>query len=87
MKNLKKKELELIAEVLNSLVKNTDKTTGVKMNTIHFSRFFNKTHYIDFNEKKCCFKVYKKYINWKKPIKEKKIGTKELIKNNLSQSF
>ena len=71
-------DLSIIAETLNVL-KMSGKTSGlefryldekkldyctVEMNTYHFSRFYNKTHYIDYNERLCKFRVYKKYKGW-----------------------
>lgn len=63
MKNYTNKDLKFIAHILNKLSARSNKTNGVEMNTYHFSRFYNSTHYIDHNAR-YGFKVYKKYKGW-----------------------
>ena len=53
-------ELNVIAEALNILIKNSNKTKGVIMNSYHLSRFQSKTHCLDYNEQLKKIKVYKK---------------------------
>ncbi|MEK6883321.1 MAG: hypothetical protein AABY22_27080, partial [Nanoarchaeota archaeon] len=62
-KNFTNIELGLIASVLTILCKDSHETDGLRsaMNTYHFTRFSNETHYIDYHEKKKTFKVYKHY--------------------------
>lgn len=66
LKNYSQSELKTIAEALNMLRKDSNETKGVVMNTWHFTRFANKTHYIDFNEIKKQFYVYKHYNGFKR---------------------
>lgn len=57
-------DLKLIANVLNTLRFTSDHTYGIKLDSFHMSRFYNKTHYIDFNEKAGKCRVYKKLKCW-----------------------
>lgn len=61
MKIYSKLELDTIANALNILIKNSDKTKGVIMNVYHFKRFASRTHHIDYHEGLKKFKVYKHY--------------------------
>ncbi len=65
IKSYFKRQLDTIAHTLNVLNADSDKTTGLNFNTYHFTRFFNKTHYIDYQEAQKKFKVYRKYKGWK----------------------
>ena len=60
-------DLEFIATVLNILCKDSHETDGLRsaINSYHFTRFHNDTHYIDYNEKQKTFKVYKHYKGFK----------------------
>lgn len=60
-------ELKLIAKVLNILLATSDHTYGAKLDSFHISRFYSKTHYIDFNEKAGKCRVYKKLKCWAPP--------------------
>ena len=66
MKNYSKLELDTIAGALNVLIQDSNKTKGVVMNTFHFTRFANKTHYIDYLETTKQFHVYKQYSYFKR---------------------
>lgn len=63
-------DLNVIAKAINILLLSSDHTYGIKMDSVHISRFYNKTHYLDFNEKSRKCKVYKKYKGWE-PVEEK----------------
>lgn len=63
MKNYSFKDLKFIAHVLNKISARSNKTLGASMNTYHFTRFYNATHYID-HSARYGFKVYKKYKGW-----------------------
>lgn len=62
--------LKLIVNVLNILQTSSDHTYGVIMDSFHISRFYGKTHYIDFDEKSRKCRVRKKKKCWA-PSEEK----------------
>ena len=84
MKKLTIKDLKLVVHTLNVLCKDSNKTKGVELNTIHFSRFHNDTHYIDYNEKRLAFGVYKKYDGFFQYTEKLSKNKKNVLKH---QSF
>lgn len=60
MKIYSKKQLKLIAESLNTLIQNSNKTDGALMNSYHLSRFQSKSHCLDYHEGAKKIKVYLK---------------------------
>lgn len=66
IKRYSTKELRIIANALNVLMRDSDKAKGMSMNLHHILRFHNNTHYIDHHDKLGC-KVYKKLYDYKNP--------------------
>lgn len=63
-------ELQIIANALNVLTTDTSECKGAIVNTYQFSRYYNSTHYIDYNDRLKVFKCYKKYTGWE-PIEKR----------------